>query len=123
MTNKLFYLALATSIAGLVLLTYAADILEPDPVEISKINNNQNDYLYKNVHIQGEIIDFKRFKGGSISLKVNDRTGTITVFLQYHVANKVNVQMGQRIDVIGTVEIYKGDLEIVVNDQKHINVI
>jgi len=120
MTNKLFYAALVTSIAGLILLTYAANLLEPGIIEISKIDNN---YLYKNVHVRGDVVDLKKFNSGSILLMVDDRTGTIGVFLSYQVGQNINFQEGQKVDVIGTVEIYNDELEIVVNDYKHISVI
>ena len=120
MTNKLFYIALVTSVAGLLLLTYVADVLEPDIIEISKIDN---DYLYKMVHVQGEIVDLKKFKGGSVLLKVDDKTGIIDVYLPYHVAKKVNVKEGRGVDVIGEVDLWEGNLEIKINDLRHITII
>lgn len=122
MANKILYLALITSIAGLMLLTYAANILEPDIIEISKIDNN---YLYKNVHVNGEIVALNKFKGGNILLIVGDETGTIDVFLEYPLAKKLNLnfQDGEKVDVIGTVNDYNGNLQINVNDYKHIIII
>ena len=120
MTNKLLYTALVVSIAGLILLTYAANLLEPGVVEIGKIDS---DCLYKNIHIRGDIVDLKKFNGGSVLLTVDDKTGTIGVFLSYKAANNIKVDTGQKVDVIGTVEFYEDELEIVINDRKHITVI
>ena len=120
MADKLLYTALVISILGLILLAYAADLLEPGVVEISKIDNN---YLYKNTHIRGDVVDLKEFNGGSILLTVDDKTGTIGVFLSYKAAKSINVEKGQKVDVIGTVEIYKDELEIAVDDRKQVTVI
>ena len=87
---------------------------------INKIDNN---YLYKNTHIRGDVIDLKKFNGGSVLLTVDDKTGTIPVFLSYKAANNIQVETGQKVDVIGTVEFYEDELEIVINDRKHITVI
>ncbi|ODS39927.1 hypothetical protein BEH94_03655 [Candidatus Altiarchaeales archaeon WOR_SM1_SCG] len=123
MGDKLFYIALATSIAGLILLTYASNVLEPKIIEISEIDSN---YLYKNVHVRGEIVDLRKFESGSILFAVEDKTGSIKVFIYYTDAEKLNtgnIEEGRIADVIGTLEFYEDELEIKVNDYKHFNIV
>lgn len=120
MNDKLLYVAIITSISGLVLLTYAGSILEPGLVEIGGIDNG---YLYKNVHVHGEVSDLKKFKSGSIILTVKDKTGGINVFIDYKYAEKLNAEnigKGKTVDVTGTVELYEDELEIKLNDYKDI---
>ena len=123
MGDKLFYIALATSVAGLILLTYASNVLEPKIIEISEIDSN---YLYKNVHVRGEIVDLRKFESGSILFAVEDKTGSIKVFIYYTDAEKLNtgnIEEGRIADVIGTLEFYEDELEIKVNDYKHFNIV
>jgi len=123
MGDKLFYIALATSVAGLILLTYASNVLEPKIIEINEIDSN---YLYKNVHVRGEIVDLRKFESGSILFAVEDKTGSIKVFIYYTDAEKLNtgnIEEGRIADVIGTLEFYEDELEIKVNDYKHFNIV
>ena len=123
MGDKLFYIALATSVAGLILLTYASNVLEPKIIEINEIDSN---YLYKNVHVRGEIVDLRKFESGSILFAVEDKTGSIKVFIYYTDAEKLNtgnIEDGRIADVIGTLEFYEDELEIKVNDYKHFNIV
>lgn len=119
MNNGILYIAIITSIAGLILLTYGANVLEPGVIEISKLNMEYENYLYKNVHIRGEIIDLKNLKG-NLLLTIDDKTENINVFLPGNAAKKTEFSKGDFVDVVGTLEIYNDDLEIVVNDYKHI---
>jgi DNA/RNA endonuclease YhcR with UshA esterase domain len=121
MNDKLLYVAIITSISGLMLLTYAGSVLEPGLVEIGGIDNG---YLYKNVHVRGEVTDLKKFNTGSILLTISDKTGSISVFIYCTDAEKLNigdVSEGKRVDVTGTVELYEDELEIKLNDYRHIN--
>jgi len=149
MGDKLFYIALATSVAGLILLTYASNVLEPKIIEINEIDSNylyknvhvrgeivdlrkfeigeiDSNYLYKNVHVRGEIVDLRKFESGSILFAVEDKTGSIKVFIYYTDAEKLNtgnIEEGRIADVIGTLEFYEDELEIKVNDYKHFNIV
>jgi len=121
MNDKLLYVAIITSISGLMLLTYAGSVLEPRLVEIGGIDNG---YLYKNVHVRGEVTDLNKFNTGSILLTISDKTGSISVFIYCKDAEKLNigdVSKGKQVDVTGTVELYEDELEIKLNDYRHIN--
>ena len=115
MESKFLYLSLTLSIIGLLILIYTAETIEPPLSRIKDINQNS---VGKNVHITGNITKIQRFKGKSILLSIDDDTGNINVYLPYGVAIKFSdsIKEGNRADIIGTVEIYKGDIEIFVEN-------
>ncbi len=112
MTENILYISLTVSIIGLLILTYASTVLEPP---LSKTGDIDTNSLGKNIHIRGEIARIHKFKGGSIILTVQDSSGEIDVYLTYNIAmSRADILTeGNRIDVIGEVEIYKGRVEIV----------
>ncbi len=121
MESYLQYIALIISILGLLILTYAANVLEPPITKIGNVNQNS---LGSNVRVQGEITDVHKFTGGSAVIKVKDETGIIDVYLPFRVASemKTNLTEGKNADVIGSVEVYEGKLEIVVEEAGNMRV-
>ena len=120
MSEKFLYFGCATSIVGLMLLGYAAQVLEPPVVGISGIDSR---LLAKNVHISGVVDKVVSFDGGGEMLKVSDDTGSIDVYLNPRVARHLNVSEGHTIDVVGSVEFYEDEIEIVPNSYKHLRVL
>lgn len=108
----LIHLALVISIAGLLLLAFSNEFLEPPLSRIDQISSNS---LGKNVHIKGNVSDKHEFAGGSILLSVEDSTGSIDVYLPYDAAKRYS-HNSSTLDIIGSVELYKGKLEVVVED-------
>ena len=112
MNDKILYLGVITSFLGLMLLTYASHTLEPELIDIGAVNTK---YLEKNVHIQGDITTVQYFKGGSVLLVLDDQTGQIDIYLPRNLAEDINKKWlveGQLVEVIGTVKLYKGRLEV-----------
>ena len=120
MSEKFLYFGCATSIVGLMLLGYAAQVLEPPAVGISSIDSH---LLAKNVHISGVVDKVVSFDGGGEMLKVSDDMGSIDVYLNPRVARHLNVSEGYMIDVVGSVEFYEDEIEIVLNSYKHLRVL
>lgn len=120
--GRVIYLAFTVSIVGLLILTFASQMLEPPLSQIDGINQNS---LGKNVHVRGSISDIHEFKGGSIVLVLDDESGEIAVYLPYGVAKSASGSLFEstRLDVTGTVEIYKGKLEIVVESEDCLRII
>lgn len=113
MTETTAIIAVATSILGLILLTIASESLEPPYSRIGDLNTAS---AGTNIHLQAEITNVKEFKGGSVMLTLSQDNNTVDVFLPYPTPQQLDFKpkTKQRIDVIGTAEIYKGKLEITV---------
>ncbi len=109
----MLHLSLIISISGLLILTFANENLKPPLSEINQINVNS---LGKNVHIRGNISKIHEFKGGSMLLVLADPTGRIDVYLPHNVAREIDLVNSTELEIIGSVEIYRGKLEIVVED-------
>lgn len=109
----MLHLSLVISISGLLILTFASENLEPPLSEINQINTNS---LGKNVHLRGNISGIHEFKGGSMLLVLEDSTGSIDVYLPYNVAMEIDLVNSTELEIIGSVEIYKGKLEIIIEN-------
>lgn len=110
----MLHISLIISISGLLVLTFANESLEPPLSRIDQINTNS---LGKNVHVRGNISSVHEFGGGSILLVLDDSSGMIDVYLPYNVADSVSGLVNSTgLEVIGSVEVYRGKLEIVVEN-------
>lgn len=119
MSEKITYLALATSIVGLIILTFVLGGLKPALSQVSVISQSD---IGKSVHVQGLVEDVHVFDGGSAVLTVSEGEASIAVYLPYDVSQATNASSlrSLRVDVIGTVNVYKGELELVVEDEDSI---
>ncbi len=120
----LVHIALVISIFGLLMLTYASEHLEPPLSRIDQVTSNT---LGKNVRIHGNISEIHEFEGGSILISLQDPTGEIDVYLPYNVAASYKdmlnaTELETELEVIGSVEVYKGKLEIVIENMGGIGV-
>jgi DNA/RNA endonuclease YhcR with UshA esterase domain len=101
---------------GLLLLFYvSANLLPP----LMKIADIEYDNTGSKVMVKGEITSFKSSEKGHIFLKVSDGTGEISVVLFKNLVEKLDeekikdIKKGNAIEIAGTVEEYRGSLEIV----------
>jgi DNA/RNA endonuclease YhcR with UshA esterase domain len=114
MDLEMLHLSLVISISGLLILAFAGGYLEPPLSSIGQVNTN---FLGRNVHLRGNLSDFHEFEGGSILLVLRDSTGEIDVYLPYNVAKmKSDLLNSTELEVVGSVEVYRGRLEVVVED-------
>jgi len=112
MEPQLIHTALAISVIGLLLLAYAGESLQPPVCRIKQITGND---LGRNVRFIGNITRSHSFKGGSMILTVNDSSGGIDVYVPYDVAAvRIDLRNATELEVTGSVEVYRGKLEIAV---------
>jgi DNA/RNA endonuclease YhcR with UshA esterase domain len=103
-------IALGVSVLGLLIFTYASMLMEPPLSKIAALDSNS---IGKQVHVQGLVSDVHTFKGGSISVLINDGSGDIDVFVSYYLANSTApIAKGNILEVIGELDEYQGKLEI-----------
>lgn len=110
MTDKIIYVALGVSVLGLLIFTYASMLLEPP---LSKIGALDTTSISKQIHVQGLVSDVHKFKGGSITVSINDGSGDIDVFMGPNLANSTApIAKGKILEVVGELDEYQGKLEI-----------
>lgn len=102
---------------GLLLLFYVSANLLPPLMKISDIEYGNTG---SKVMVKGEITSFKFSEKGHIFLKVSDGTGEISVVMFKNLVEKLGgekikkrIKKGNVIEIAGTVEEYRGSLEIV----------
>jgi DNA/RNA endonuclease YhcR with UshA esterase domain len=104
--EKLFKVSLIISLAGVFLLLLLSNILEPKHISIGEINDMLID---KKVKVQGEIFNIKSYKDSNFEvISIKDNTGKIDITLN----EILNITNTQKIIVTGTVQEYKGYLQI-----------
>lgn len=113
--KELRNLSVLISIFGVVLLYFVANNLEPEVVRISDIEYKD---VGKTVKITGKITSRYDSKG-HIFLKVSDGTSEILVPVFENLVKRLSIEekegfvKGKGIEVVGEVQEYNGELEII----------
>lgn len=126
--NQIFKIAFLTSIIGLVgMVAFAGQVL-PKEVKIKDINRGMLD---EDVSVEAVVQDVGRSqKGDTYFLDIMDDTGKTTLIIFSGTATdlqKENISVQnldkRRINIVGTVNEYKGSTEIVLKDSKSLKVV
>jgi DNA/RNA endonuclease YhcR with UshA esterase domain len=121
MSDKVLYIALVVSVLGLLILAFASEVLEPPITRISGIGSGS---VGKQVHVAGSVSKVTKFKGGSSLLVISDKSGSITVYLDYSITKaRPDVLNASVIDVIGEIDEYEGSLEIKPSNPNSIKIV
>lgn len=77
------------------------------------------------MRIEGSIIDIHTFEGGSILLKLADKTADVDVYLPYNVAKEAASMLDekQRLQVIGEIQVYNSRLEVVLENPRDLQIL
>lgn len=112
----LFYISSILSIIGVLILAYISPLINPPLKEIGEISHSD---IEKKVYVEGTIKEIIKHKDASTTLKFYNTTTEIYLPKDIQLHFKKN----ERIRALGTVKIYRGGLEILVNDPKNIEII
>jgi DNA/RNA endonuclease YhcR with UshA esterase domain len=125
--EKLVLICLFTSLIGLILIYFAAINLKPIETKVSQINPT---LLGKTVKTTGVIINKRSSKEGHIFLTISDNKSQIQVPLFYNFIKSLSetfdlnqLKVGRKISVVGTVDEYMGDLQIIPRKPEDIKLI
>jgi len=115
MTDRMLYLALAVSVFGLLLIAFISPSIRPP---LSKVSDVGASSLERVVRVEGNVSQIHTFKGGSMLLTLAEGGRTLDAYLLPAVASNFNdsVKVGSTAGVMGTVQLYDGRLEVVVDD-------
>ena len=116
--NFLLILSLSTSVIGIILIYFASINIEPKNIAISDITS---DLEGRTVATSGHITEKIEHKNGHLFLTISDDKGSIQIPLFSDFMKNLNQVgitkddffIGDKISVKGTLEIYKGRLQII----------
>lgn len=109
---QLKYFSLLFSIAGITLLYVLSTLSQPLIIELCELP----EYEGKQVITEGTVTEHHTTTYGSQIITIKEDNATIIIFVE----GAVELEYGDKIQVTGTVQKYKDDWEIVVNDERFI---
>ena len=115
--NQLLKVSLAGTLIGLVALYFVVGSLVVESKKVSEITSSS---IGSSVSVNGTINGFKK-NGDNVFFSLDDGTGNLSVVLWKNVLDRLKLQGvdvdkikdGNKVDIIGTVEGYKGQMEII----------
>ncbi|MFH0863169.1 MAG: hypothetical protein V1875_09110 [Candidatus Altiarchaeota archaeon] len=115
--DSMLHLALCVSIFGLVIIAYISPSIRPP---VSHISDLEASSVEKAVLFEGGVTKTHAFKGGSVLLTVSEGGSSVDVFVPAtHAKGFISSSWtGRHVKVTGTVQLYRGKLEVVVDNPK-----
>ncbi|MFH0928936.1 MAG: OB-fold nucleic acid binding domain-containing protein [Candidatus Aenigmatarchaeota archaeon] len=109
-------ISIAVSIIGIVSLFFITMIFEEEITEVSEIKIGQIE------KINGMVTSVYVSRDSHVFLKVADNTGEVTVvaFKNSNIDEAYDLEIGEEVTVLGRVDEYKGELEIIANEIRKI---
>lgn len=89
------------------------------PVKLVKINEIEDDLMYKKVKITGDVVKITNYKSGYQLLRIGDGSEEINVFIEN--GKSFDLKKSDKIIVTGKVQEYKNDIEIVAEKINKLN--
>jgi exonuclease VII large subunit len=107
------------SFLGITSLYFISFLLTAEDIEIDEIGR---DYIGRRVALSGNISDFRVHRNGHLFFTILDNTGSLDVViwedrveqLELSGINLNNLESSSEVRIIGNVEIYRGDMLIVI---------
>ncbi len=112
---KLKHFSVIFAIAGIALLYFISTLTQPAVIEIQELSK----YEGKQVTVEGYVTDYFETAQGSQIITIEENNHTLTIFLE----GKTTVDYGDIIKATGEVQKYKGEWELVVNNEKFVKII
>ncbi len=126
--EKIFKIALLTSLVGMVGMIFTAGYIAPQKVRIEDLNLGMID---KEVSVEGVVQVVKRSKNGeTYFLDLTDGSGRLTIVIFQSTSldmekNNINITglSQRRVNVVGNVAEYRGTLELILKDSKSLKIL
>jgi DNA/RNA endonuclease YhcR with UshA esterase domain len=117
MADGMLQLALGVSIVGLLIIAFVSPSLSPPLSSIGEIDASS---IERAVRVEGNVSGQRAFKGGSLMLTLTDGGSSLDVYLPPAAAAPLNGSrlMGRMVEASGTVQVFKGRLELAVEDPR-----
>ena len=126
--EKIFKIALLTSLFGIVGMIFTAGFITPQKVQIEDLNLGMID---KEVSVEGVVQGVKKSKNGeTYFIDLTDGSGRLNLVIFQSTAfdmekNNINItKLNQRrVNVVGNVVEYHGTLELILKDAKSLKIL
>lgn len=112
---QLKHYSLLFSIAGIIILYFLSTLTQPIVIELSELP----EYEDKQVTVEGIVAEHYITSYESQIIKIEGDNATAMVFVE----GKSDVEYGDKIQVTGKVQKYKGDWEIVVGNERFVTIL
>ncbi|WBF09992.1 exodeoxyribonuclease VII large subunit [Methanothermobacter marburgensis] len=113
--RALLIISVLLGIAGFIGMIVSSASLTPPVVRVSDLDRAMMD---REITVEGTVMAVHELESGTLLLKINDGTGTVTAVAFKSVSKDMELSpeilSGMRIQVTGRVKEYHGSLEIVV---------
>ncbi len=115
--DALLNATLIAAIAGLIALTYASETIHPPVTHLADLSTEDTG---TSIRVDAEVRNTHRFDGGSMLLTLGDNKTTLKAYLPYHTATRIAKTHDNltacRLELTGDLAVYRGELELVVED-------
>lgn len=112
---QLKHYSLLFSIAGIIILYFLSTLTQPIVIELSELS----EYEDKQVTVEGIVAEHYITSYESQIIKIEGDNATAMIFVE----GKSDVEYGDKIQVTGKVQKYKGDWEIVVGNERFVTIL
>lgn len=112
---KLKYFSVIISIIGIAFLYFLSTLSQPVLIELSEIPEYEN----KRVIVEGIVKEHHVTSYASHIITIEDSNASTIVFVE----EETEIEYGDEIQAIGTVQKYKGEWEIVVSSERFIKIL
>lgn len=112
---QLKYFSLMFSIAGIAILYFLSLLSQPVMIELYELP----EYEGKQVIVEGTVTEHYTTTYGSQIIIIETDNATTTVFVE----GEADVEYGDKIQATGKVQKYDGGWEIVVDDERFVNIV
>jgi RecJ-like exonuclease len=109
-------ISIITAVIGIVALYIISTLLTEETVDIEELQIGQME------RISGMVTSLYVSRDDHVFMKVSDETGEITVvaFESSNIDQAYDLEVGERVSVLGRVDEYEGDLEIIAKEIRKI---
>lgn len=118
--EKIFRIAVLTTIIGLIGLILTSGLVNPEFLKIKNIDNSKMD---NQVQIEGIVSSCIITKSGTQIIQISDDTGSINVVVFSSVILDSSNFKNKEVKVVGKVTQYKGQLELILEDSRNFQVV
>ena len=109
-------ISIITAVIGIIALYFISRVITEETIEIKKLKIGQIE------RISGMVTSVYVSRDDHVFLKVADNTGEITVvaFKNSNIDEAYDLEIGEEVTVLGRVDEYEGDLEIIAKEIRKI---
>ena len=117
--QKIFKISLIVMVVGLLGIITLSVYVNPEKLTINKLEKSKID---NQVEIEATITSITQTKSKTLIIKITDNTGstTLVIFPQTEIKE---LRVHDKIRVIGKVTQYKGDLELILEESKNLEIL